>query len=659
MAKRGLHSMLEALKRLELDPLERNMMTGSDMSGGGTEHGAMEPRAVGVYGHTDKGDGAFDDPSDDLERGDGGSVLPPALFDENDDPQGNEYDWTDGLDLFHSHTGHDFDERDPSQVAIESAWYSREGETVSQSLEQNEKNQEEASRIPPGAHMRLWENSLKKPPIWRRISDPNINKLILPSTNWKYVYSASDPLFVPEETKGNRSKDDIWKLDRCDSILPYVSKKTKESHSLDSTSEDGRAEHIPYGLHVFKPLLPELFPNACKDLRNLYTQEDECPTPECSPDRMDNPAIPRKTMLFYSYKDKDMGDGTEHFIPQRPAHLVVEILRRKGFKDLADYVMGHISALAHATQTDPARLLAYGSVMFLRYAPNEGFYRHIDGTSTLGSVPGPILNVTMGTEGRKPLDFTPILRYREPNKYPLRVWTEAGEAILMWGESRVEWSHCVAGGDRTWRFTMAIKHPGPLGIAPNLNVLEHRTLFPDKNNNYRIIYDSYDLFKDSFVNVKLSDDHRVPFVPPYNARKRFLVVDDDSASVASTNTQASGKSSKSHNGFMARNGKRGQLFYVQRDDGQHRDGGHKNNHGSGDGGHLNRNGGGGWQSHGRRGDYRNFNRVANGGGGGGKNFHNGGGGGRNSFTSGGRRRNDALPLVPALPAVPPFHPKGF
>jgi hypothetical protein len=140
-----------------------------------------------------------------------------------------------------------------------------------------------------------------------------------------------------------------------------------------------------------------------------------------------------------------------------------------------------------------------------------------------GAPPGPILNVTMGVEGEKIMDFTPALCYNMEGRVPLRIRSEPGEGILMWGESRVEWTHCIPRGDPTLRFTMAIKLPGP--PTSGLTLINERKLFPvkDRPDKFRFVYNSYKLNPTSFTDVNIADttDNIFP-LPVYNFRERHF-----------------------------------------------------------------------------------------------------------------------------------------
>jgi hypothetical protein len=417
-------------------------------------------------------------------------------------------------------------------MQVEAAWHTLNTQSVADSIDTHIHNQVAVHMEARRDFKDLWSDCLAKPKRWMRIEKPKITRLTLPNDSWKYIWkdpkNPSNTLYAPSQSTGGYRPGDIWILDNIDSLISWVTHNTRADHPLECKEEEVEC-YVPLGLHVFKPLCTDLFAKACEDLYNLYLKEDMNPTSDISPARMKSREIPFKTMLFYSYEDKEL----DHFKPNRHAKQVVEIIRREGFSDLALYVMETLSAMAHATNTNRELLEEFGSVMFIRYAPGEGFQRHGDGTKLLGrqriegvkrlgAAPGPILNVTMGVEREKVMDFTPAMCYDDKQKHPIRVRCEPGEGILMWGESRVEWTHTIP-IENTWRFTMAIKLPGP--PIPGLNAYPERKLFPVFNNpdEYRLFYNSYDLKVGSYKNVSLSDRQcNIDPLPQFNYNERHI-----------------------------------------------------------------------------------------------------------------------------------------
>ena len=311
-----------------------------------------------------------------------------------------------------------------------------------------------------------WRNTLDNSPRWYRIQDPNIQEIRILDNEWRFnktkkISSGRFPWLddqVKTSEEGKKFDDMLWFIsNECDKLGGF-----KKPHNIKVT-EVRKARYVPNGLHVFKPLAPELFWKACKELRNLFDIEDVSPTNFFSPSRVGkNKAIQGKTFLVYNM-DKTRLEGADYKSPT--CIDTVAALHDRGFTRLAKYAMLHVAALARLTGSDEGELLKFGGIMFIRYAPGEGFRRHIDNTSGLGHVPGPILNVAMGTEGEKIFDMQPSACHDETSnegssKTPIRVRTEPGESILMCNESRVEWTHCIPVGDRTTRYTMAIKLNG-------------------------------------------------------------------------------------------------------------------------------------------------------------------------------------------------------
>jgi hypothetical protein len=514
-------------------------------------------------------------------------------------------------------------------MQVEAAWHALNTQSVADSMAVHLQNQVAVYTETHNVFEDLWTNCLANPKTWKRITNPMITELIIPNERWKYTFTdgnnSGQKIYAPVSYKGLKGPGDIWVLNNTDSLISWVTHITADYHDIEYTDVDSKP-YIPHGLHVFKPLCKDLFAKACEDLHNLYLKEDVNPTQDISPDRMYDRSIPEKTMLFYSYKD----NAHQHFQPIRYAKTVVQILRREGFLDLALYVMETLSTMAYATNTNLEFLKEFGSVMFLRYAPGEGFKRHGDGPKTLGpkrrgrdgedkgSDPGPILNVTMGLEGYKVMDFTPSMCHDDERKRPIRVRCKPGEGILMWGESRVEWMHAIPAED-TWRFTMAIKLPGePL---PGLSVLEERRLFPvfKRPSEHRIVYTSYALKIGSYREMSLENGiHDIGPLPQFNYPERHLTTngptvnkqkkkgfrrpekprnerynrDDDTFSVASTTSHTS--SNASRNGFRVPRGQPG-LRYTQ----DAPKGGYRGANRSGKGR-------GGWFSHGTRGRDNEF-----------------------------------------------------
>jgi hypothetical protein len=497
-------------------------------------------------------------------------------------------------------------------AVIEPAWHSLADMPAGASIDEFLREMKEILSEPPLKKQQTfddqWNALMNTPEQWMRIENPMITRLLLKDEKWKYICEPKyNPkrrsLYMPIEIKGGYSKDDKWKLQDTQNILNRVSTAANSNHSIRTSEQtmehvrgvnfknDQNKLYVPHGLDVFKPLCKDMFAQACEQLRNLFEVEDLDPTPDISPDRMSTKAIPGKTFLFYSYNDKK---ATSPIHARRPKN-VVRAIRERGFPLLAEYVMKHISTMLRATNTDISLLEEYGSVMFIRYNPGADFNRHIDGIRSLGKEPGPILNVAMGIEGAKIIDFMPVLCYVMPNgtltyKYPLRVHSQPGEGVLMWGESRVEYLHCIPSEDYTTRYTMAIKLPGP-PLSQNLKLIETRMLFPWKDEHvpveythihatvsalpvnikpedYRVVYKSYALMADSYKDVSIfNTDYDIARIPVFNHRQRQLVTldpprkradrDDDTVSVASTK---SARSTASEQGTRLPTGQKGYVY---------------------------------------------------------------------------------------------------
>jgi hypothetical protein len=560
---------------------------------------------AGDTGHDGAGGGQF-------ESGDHGTGV--------HDPETYEGGGSDSL-IDHEYIVEDQDLESMAAV-IEPAWHSLADMPAGASIDEFLREMKEILSDPPLKKKKTfddqWDALMKTPEEWMRIENPTITRLLIKDEKWKYIcepkYNPKNrSLYMPLEIKGGYSKDDKWRLQDIQNILNRVSTAANSNHSIRTREEvmehfrgvnfgnDRTKLYVPHGLDVFKPLCKDMFAQACEQLRNLFEVEDLDPTPDISPDRMSTKAIPGKTFLFYSYNDKKATDP----IPARRPKNVVRAIRERGFPLLAEYVMKHISTMIRATNTDISLLDTYGSVMFIRYNPGADFNRHIDGIRSLGKEPGPILNVAMGIEGAKIIDFMPVLCYVMPDgtltyKYPLRVHSQPGEGVLMWGESRVEYLHCIPSDDYTTRYTMAIKLPGP-PRPQNLELIETRMLFPWKDahvpveytqihatvpnlpahikpQDYRVVYKSYALMAGSYKDVSIFDtEHDIVRIPVFNHRQRQLVTldpprkhadhdypprkradrDDDTVSVASTK---SARSTASEQGTRMRPGEQGFIY---------------------------------------------------------------------------------------------------
>ena len=287
------------------------------------------------------------------------------------------------------------------------------------------------------------------PPRWFLIQDPKIEELILPKPNWKVPMK-----LIREEWDEGTSPEG----QKCDDVLWRMSNACKSAnHGVSVKTVPGKSLYIPSGLHVFKPLAPDLFVDACKELYQLYMDEDLKPSPFFSPDRTQSLVMARKTMLIYTIKRTEYRDGFEYLYPQHTIPDTLNVLRVRGYTKLAEFAEKHVHALIRLTSSSYEDVKTTGGIIFLRYAPGEGFRPHIDGTAGLGHSPGPILNVTMGIEGEKVFDMMPSACWMDEGKKPLRITTKPGEGILLWNESRVAWTHCIPEGDCTWRYTMGIK----------------------------------------------------------------------------------------------------------------------------------------------------------------------------------------------------------
>jgi len=304
-----------------------------------------------------------------------------------------------------------------------------------------------------GGHFYL--EPLPTVPTWYLIRDPCIYHITLPDDRWQVEAKLLDSPYKPGSySRGCQCDDVLWELSK--SVDSY-------NHPIGVRMEKRKDLYVPNGLHVFKPLAPELFGDACKELYKLYMDEDIRPTGFFSPDRVvsdrTDVEIPDKTMLVYTIKRDVENNDVAYAYPQQTIGDTLYVLRKRGYSKLADFAEKHVRAMVALTGSSYYDLQRGGGIMFLRYAPGEGFRPHIDGTFGLGHSPGPILNVTMGLEGAKVFDMMPATCWRDtnPHKTPIRVTTKPGEGILMWNESRVAWTHCIPAGDDTWRYTMAIK----------------------------------------------------------------------------------------------------------------------------------------------------------------------------------------------------------
>ena len=348
-----------------------------------------------------------------------------------------------------------------------------------------------------GGHFYL--EPLPDVPTWYMIRDPCIYQIILPDTKWQIEERLLDGPYIPaERSKGYKCDDILWELSK--SVDSF-------NHSIHVSVKSSL--YVPKGLHVFKPLAPDLFGEACKELYKLYMDEDIRPTGFFSPDRVRSDRtdveIPAKTMLVYTTKRDDEKGGMTYAYPQQTIGDTLYVLRQRGYSKLADFAEKHVRAMVALTGSSYTDLQVGGGIMFLRYAPGEGFRPHIDGTAGLGHSPGPILNVTMGLEGEKVFDMMPATCWRDAYKTPIRVTTKPGEGILMWSESRVAWTHCIPVGDNTWRYTMAIKL-----------LLNASDVVPESGGmvTSSLPYDNYKLNLDNVVEIDNSDNSMDVKPPP-------------------------------------------------------------------------------------------------------------------------------------------------
>ena len=356
----------------------------------------------------------------------------------------------------------------------------------------------------------IFFKALKYPTInlWHKIKNPDIQALALKDTDWHFEGN------VPSEVPSKQGKEKTYPLDSFGSIIPYISNtitSTKQAgitrirkgnHSLKESGVDPQCQHFikPKGLHVFKPLRPDWFEGAHKELRDLFAQEDAQPDRIISPDRHGTASTGSSKelldILFYTAKrDTIIGFSTanEYFelvkFPPLSLYHAVLILEARGYTRLTDYVLEHVRTMAAACHIDVETLRRYGSLIFLRYKPGGGFRRHFDGSDGIGPAPGPILNVTMGIDDGKVFDLMPSLYPITPPKdpqfkSPIRLTTAPGESCMMVGEARSTWCHCIPSGDLTWRYTMAIKMPGTANDVPDGDPIE----IPHTKLTYRNIH---------------------------------------------------------------------------------------------------------------------------------------------------------------------------
>ena len=368
----------------------------------------------------------------------------------------------------------------------------------------------------------FWDRHIARPRIMCRIKNPCVRTLQLTDKNWKFVGIIPDFVNESRRRGGyNRGRPRVtYELDHISSIINWVGSelvKRTVNHSIDGLDAKELPDipaPIPPGLSVFKPLRRDMYSSACRELADLFAEQKVNPTWPVSSARIHDS---EKTFLFYS---KDTVNESGERVNPLDIRQIITILREKGKHKLACYAMSHVSALAAATNTNLKDLELYGGIIFVKYEVDGGFRRHMDGTSGLGNSPGPVLNVAMGdpdnvsdTES-KVLDVMPSLCHdqirRRSYKYPIRdgkgmivgrlespppvadvedvfdtesgensdgedadrredvieaervpvrVIIKNGESILLWGESRVLWSHCIPTGQKSVRYTMGVRLP--------------------------------------------------------------------------------------------------------------------------------------------------------------------------------------------------------
>ena len=330
-------------------------------------------------------------------------------------------------------------------------------------------------------------------PKWHLIQDPCIDELLLSDPRWMVSKDLLQKEWNPsaKHSRGHQCDDVTWEMSHAvEEIHHSIFVPTKRSPDL----------YVPKGLHIFKPLAPDLFGSACKELYRLYMDEDIDPSGFFSPDRadpgrIDNIYIEKKTMLVYTIEREREVDDVDYAFPQQTIGDTLHVLRDMGYSNLANFAEKHVHAMIALTGSSYEDARSKGGIMFLRYAPKEGFRPHIDGTSSLGHSPGPILNVTMGVEGAKVFDMMPATCWDDPKKKPIRITTKPGEGILIWGESRVAWTHCIPKEDNSWRYTMAIK----------LVLNEERPAVESTGNVASFEYENYKLNMRNVETVENSD----------------------------------------------------------------------------------------------------------------------------------------------------------
>ena len=109
-----------------------------------------------------------------------------------------------------------------------------------------------------------WRTALDASPLWLWIQDPNIQEIITGDNEWKFdktkERSKKRDGFrwledqVKESIEGKKFDDMLWFIsNECDKIQGL-----KQPHNI-RVKEGRQARYVPNGLHVFKPLAPELF----------------------------------------------------------------------------------------------------------------------------------------------------------------------------------------------------------------------------------------------------------------------------------------------------------------------------------------------------------------------------------------------------------------
>jgi hypothetical protein len=210
--------------------------------------------------------------------------------------------------------------------------------------------------------------------------------------------------------------------------------RTSNSNVEDIVTHLDTAYH-PIGMHVYdkdESLTASFPPNLQESLRRLFLGKAGAGFPYTG------------NILFYK-----KGAPKEDF-PFRRTYVLLRGFDRFLAKLVLNYGVA-IQKTLGATAAD----LEYSAMSIVQYPVGAGIRQHIDNITDPGGTAGPIASIALG-EGEKYLDLFPTIT-DDRRLLPVRIVTGSGHVVILDGDTRLEYSHCVPKGHHGLMYSLVFK----------------------------------------------------------------------------------------------------------------------------------------------------------------------------------------------------------